>query len=296
MSNEEPRPQEEHHRGDAVLTGREADDAMSETREQPFAPSQGMPAGAGPSPGYPDLMAALADMDRKLDELQRRFESGLGAAVAAPDPAAPEPVPGAPPEPAPEAPAPDPVAPDPVAAPDPAAPARAQPEGAPEAAADAPNPSPELALTAEGRGPTGAASSPGRALGPGATVTNAGAEVARIVEQATQEIAEVAARTRQRLEQLAAQGGSDELEGEVVVNAGPFRDISELITFEKSLARIPLVDYVFVRGFEGQRALIDLRLSGRTRLIDEMRARLPFEFEVVDLVDDSLTLDVGEPR
>jgi hypothetical protein len=47
---------------------------------------------------------------------------------------------------------------------------------------------------------------------------------------------------------------------EVVVDAGPFADIASLSAFEQALARVPGVEDALVRSFEGNRAVIDVRL------------------------------------
>ncbi len=42
-------------------------------------------------------------------------------------------------------------------------------------------------------------------------------------------------------------------EGAVVVDAGPFRDITTLSSFEQALAHVPGAEDVYVRSFEGDR-------------------------------------------
>ncbi len=66
-------------------------------------------------------------------------------------------------------------------------------------------------------------------------------------------------------------------EGQIVVNAGPFTDIATL------------------GDFEGNRALIDVKLAGPVPLMDEMRRGLPFGFDLVDVGQGRITIDV-EPR
>jgi hypothetical protein len=81
-------------------------------------------------------------------------------------------------------------------------------------------------------------------------------------------------------------------EGQIVVNAGPFTDIATLGDFEQALARLPQAEDVYVRGFEGNRALIDVKLAGPVALLDEMRRALPFEFGLVDVGQGRITIDV----
>lgn len=51
------------------------------------------------------------------------------------------------------------------------------------------------------------------------------------------------------------------LEGPLVVDAGPFTDISALSAFERALATVPGAQDVYVSGFEGNRALVEMRLT-----------------------------------
>jgi hypothetical protein len=81
-------------------------------------------------------------------------------------------------------------------------------------------------------------------------------------------------------------------EGQIVVNAGPFTDIATLGDFEQALARLPQAEDVYVRGFEGNRALIDVKLAGPAALLDEMRRALPFDFVLVDVGQGRITIDV----
>ena len=85
-------------------------------------------------------------------------------------------------------------------------------------------------------------------------------------------------------------------EGQIVVNAGPFTDIATLGDFEQALARLPQAEDVYVRGFEGNRALIDVKLGGPVALLDEMRDGLPFDFRLVDVGQGRITIDVDLRR
>jgi hypothetical protein len=82
-------------------------------------------------------------------------------------------------------------------------------------------------------------------------------------------------------------------EGPVVVDAGPFTDISALSTFEQGLAGIPGAEDVYVSGFEGNRALVELRLGGPVGLVREMRAVLPVAFTVTEAASGRVRVDVS---
>jgi hypothetical protein len=66
--------------------------------------------------------------------------------------------------------------------------------------------------------------------------------------------------------------------GAVTVDAGPFTDIGELSAFEQALARVPGVRDVYVRGFQGQRAIVDVDFGTPTYLVRELATvtTLPF--------------------
>ncbi len=72
-------------------------------------------------------------------------------------------------------------------------------------------------------------------------------------------------------------------EGRIIVNAGPFFDIAALGAFERALGEIDQVRDVYVRSFEGNRALVDVRLDGPSRFVEEMRRLLPFSLGVIDV-------------
>lgn len=81
-------------------------------------------------------------------------------------------------------------------------------------------------------------------------------------------------------------------EGQIVVNAGPFTDIATLGDFEQALARLPQAEDVYVRGFEGNRALIDVKLAGPVALLEKMRRGLPLDFDLIDVGQGRITIDV----
>ena len=51
--------------------------------------------------------------------------------------------------------------------------------------------------------------------------------------------------------------------GQALLRAGPFVDIESLGRFEQALWALDGVEEVVLRGFEGDRALFDVRLAGR---------------------------------
>lgn len=208
-----------------------------------------------------DVSATLAELERKLLELERE----LGAPAPAPPPAsAPEPAPEPEPEP-PAAPASH------VAAPDPARPVD---DDAGRLVADARRrlgalsdeiddllrfreDLERLARQLEGdhdrllgRFGAPAAATPAAAAAPAAPAPPADPdELARF-------------------------------SGTVVVDAGPFGDIARLGAFEQALAGMAGVEDVYVSAFEDRRALVEVRLAEPLALAAELPAALPFRAAV----------------
>lgn len=81
--------------------------------------------------------------------------------------------------------------------------------------------------------------------------------------------------------------------GAVVVDAGPFRDITTLQSFEQGLARVEGAEDVYVRSFEGDRALIDVRLSNPVPLVQLLRKQLPLPITQREAGEGRLTVDVA---
>lgn len=81
-------------------------------------------------------------------------------------------------------------------------------------------------------------------------------------------------------------------QGVVTIDVGPFSDIGTLGTLEHGLADLELVDDVHVRSYEGSRALIQLRLDSPVQLIEEMRRAVPFRFEVTSIDEQHLAMDL----
>jgi hypothetical protein len=80
--------------------------------------------------------------------------------------------------------------------------------------------------------------------------------------------------------------------GHVVVDAGPFSEITSLAAFEQALTRVPHAEDVHVSSFEGHRARIALRLSGEVALVFELRRVSDQGFDVRDSEPGRLTLTV----
>ena len=81
-------------------------------------------------------------------------------------------------------------------------------------------------------------------------------------------------------------------EGPVVIDAGPFTDISGLSAFEQGLATLPGVQDVYVSGFEGNRALVEMRLGSPIALVAAMRSALPSPFTVTEAGQGRVRIDV----
>jgi len=81
--------------------------------------------------------------------------------------------------------------------------------------------------------------------------------------------------------------------GDVVVRAGPFRDIASLGDFERAVGGIAGVQEAYVRSFAGDRALLELRLAGELDLVGELRRALAWELRVVDSGPGELEIGLG---
>jgi hypothetical protein len=99
-----------------------------------------------------------------------------------------------------------------------------------------------------------------------------------------------AAERRPVLEHVAGTG--DFFPKHVELDAGPFADFAELSAFERSLARLPKIEDVYVRRFGADRAEIELRLSEERRLVDDLVRHLPYAVRVLADDGERLQLDV----
>lgn len=80
------------------------------------------------------------------------------------------------------------------------------------------------------------------------------------------------------------------LSGPVVVEAGPFPDLSTLAQFEQALMRVPGVAGVHVRTLDAGRATTDVHLTGPVALGAALRATAPVAFAVTHAGDGRLVL------
>ena len=275
-----------------------------------------------------DLATMLAEMDSRLQQLQRELEEvavpitrrgvppyATGRPVVKPTRSASAQVDegleemqrgGAPAAPPPAAP--------PPAAPPPAAPTPAPPRGR------------ERRTTAvSGEPATAPAPRPAASAAPVPTpetlvrhtILEAEREAQRIVEDARARIAAIGARTRAQLEQSLAQpaaaaapalasahasagapvrppsSAEDRVyDGAVTVEAGPFDDVAQLQAFQDALGSVPGVEEVYIRTFERYYAHFELRIARPTLLIAELRTRTPDPLRVVDATSQDLRLEI----
>jgi hypothetical protein len=85
-------------------------------------------------------------------------------------------------------------------------------------------------------------------------------------------------------------------EGEISLDAGPFRDMDALGDFERRLARLPLVHDVRVGYLEGNRAVINLTLAGPTDLAYELRHGIRQAVEVTSSGPNELVVNLASRR
>ncbi len=82
--------------------------------------------------------------------------------------------------------------------------------------------------------------------------------------------------------------------GAITVDAGPFSDIASLSEFEQALARVPGVRDVYVRGFQGERAIVDVDFSIPTELVPELAAVSSLPFTVNGSDATGLVVTIGQ--
>jgi hypothetical protein len=80
------------------------------------------------------------------------------------------------------------------------------------------------------------------------------------------------------------------MHGPVVVEAGPFADLSTLAQFEQALMRVPGVAGVHVRTLDSGRATTDVHLASPVALGAALRATAPVAFAVTHAGDGRLVL------
>lgn len=82
-------------------------------------------------------------------------------------------------------------------------------------------------------------------------------------------------------------------QGPVAIDAGFFRDLTSLSAFEQSVARVPGVVGVHVRGFAQGRAIIDVQLSHPIALGAEIARHAPLRFTVTEAGPAHLMLAIS---
>ncbi|MTD46126.1 hypothetical protein GKE82_18005 [Conexibacter sp. W3-3-2] len=82
------------------------------------------------------------------------------------------------------------------------------------------------------------------------------------------------------------------VQGQLTLDAGPFADIATLSSFEQALGRLPGAQDVYVKGFEGNRALIDLQLAGPIALATRLREVSPLPVTVREPVPGAARIQV----
>ncbi len=80
----------------------------------------------------------------------------------------------------------------------------------------------------------------------------------------------------------------------VNVDIGPFRDFSQLVSFEDAANEIGATGEISIRRFSGGRANIDVDLAEPVDLLRELEERCDLHFEVRKSSDDEIILDLGE--
>jgi chaperonin cofactor prefoldin len=122
-------------------------------------------------------------------------------------------------------------------------------------------------------------------------------ELSRRIDELQRLGEELEEATRALQEEFARSGGgaaaAPTWSGEVVVRAGPFRDIASLGEFERAMGEIAGAEEAYVRSFAGDRALIEVRLSGPVDLVAEMRRTLPWEVRLVESGAGELEISLG---
>jgi hypothetical protein len=79
-------------------------------------------------------------------------------------------------------------------------------------------------------------------------------------------------------------------EGRVELGVGPFYDIASLGAFEQNVAALPGVSEVAVRRFEASHAVVDLRLAAPVALVGELRRALHTGFSIRQVAEGRMLL------
>lgn len=80
----------------------------------------------------------------------------------------------------------------------------------------------------------------------------------------------------------------------VSVDVGPFRDFSQLVSFEDAANSIDATGEISIRRFSEGRASIEVSLSEPVDLLSELEQSCELDFSVRSRSDDEIILDLGE--
>lgn len=89
-------------------------------------------------------------------------------------------------------------------------------------------------------------------------------------------------------------GGGSGAGRRVSVDVGPFRDFSQLVSFEDAANSIGATGEISIRRFSEGRASIDVSLSEPIDLLEELENSCELDFSVRSRSDDEIILDLGE--
>jgi hypothetical protein len=122
------------------------------------------------------------------------------------------------------------------------------------------------------------------------TQVEQGQPLERVVAEEEDALQEVLSPRRAALEHVAGTG--DLFPTHVELDAGPFADFAELSAFERSLARLPKIEDVYVRRFAGERAEVELTLAEERPLVHDLVHHLPYLVRVTP-DGDRLHVELG---
>lgn len=92
----------------------------------------------------------------------------------------------------------------------------------------------------------------------------------------------------------AAANGNGDGGRRVSVDVGPFRDFSQLVSFEDAANSIGATGEISIRRFSEGRASIEVSLSEPVDLLSELERSCELDFSVRSRSDDEIILDLGE--
>lgn len=92
----------------------------------------------------------------------------------------------------------------------------------------------------------------------------------------------------------AAANGNGNGGRRVSVDVGPFRDFSQLVSFEDAANSIGATGEISIRRFSEGRASIEVSLSEPVDLLSELERSCELDFSVRSRSDDEIILDLGE--